>query len=221
MKTTLRILAALSLVPLLVFGQTSQVTLTLFSGMQHLIRYDYEGSSSARSLANTIGNQVPPGSTFIRFDRAQQAYLPAVTLDTSGSWGPAGTSELARGVAYWLGIPPIDGIWVTTGQYFVTLSGDVPTSHLSMVCSPGWNAVGYPYPVARHFTNTQYAKSAPNSSQMIIFDVSSQTFGAPSAKSKVAGWSMPASTTVLVEGQGYFLKSGSALATNLVEPKPY
>lgn len=221
MNTVHRVLFMALLGPVLAFSQTSQVTLTLYSGKQHLIRYDYDGSSSARSLANTIGTQVPPGSTFIRFDPLNQVYLPAVTLDTSGSWGPAGTTALERGVAYWLGLPPVDGLWVTTGRYYVTLSGDVPVSNLTMACRPKWNALGYPYPVDRHFTNTQYAKSAPLGSQMILWDTSTQTFTAPSGKSKIAGWIAPASTTVLAVGQGYFLTNPNAVSTNIVEPKPY
>ena len=89
-----------------------------------------------------------------------------------------------------------------------------------MVCRPKWNAVGYPYPLDRHFTNTQYAKTAPNGSQMILWDTSTQTF-IPSSKSKIAGWTAPASTAVLAVGQGSFLMTPNAVSTNLVEPKPY
>jgi hypothetical protein len=205
----------------LVLAQMSQVTLVLYSGQQHLIRYDYDGSSAARSLANVIGSQVPPGSTFIEFDPVAQAYRPAITRDTEGSWGPRGTTVLQRGTAYWLGIPPVDGIWVLTNSYTVTLTGDVPVSNLTMVCKPLWGAVGYPYPVDRLFTNTQYAKIVANGSQMILWDASSQTFLPPASKTKIAGWTAPASTSVLTAGQGYFLRSASAAATNIVETKPY
>lgn len=197
-------------------AQESSVVMSLVTNRQYLIRNDFIGPDSAMSLATLISNQVPPGSQFIRFDASRQAYLPTITRDRSGSWGPAGTTVLVRGEAYWLRIPPMGGL-VTSSQYQVTLTGTIPVSDTVVTSVPLFNAAGYPYPVSRQWTNTQYAKSLPNSSQLRTWNTTNQDFF--TATKGIHGWS--SSTLILSPGQGFFVYRNSASPSNFTEAVPY
>lgn len=217
-----RLLSLLILTTLLAastaMAQTSQVTLLLQSGAQHLLRNDYDGPPNSVCLSNLIGGQVPPGSQCIRFDPVTQGYQPAISRDRDGSWGPAGTTVLARGAAFWLRIPPQGGL-VVSSQYEVTFSGNVPTSSFLVTSYPQGNAVGYPYPSSALWTNTQYAKSSPAGSQLMVWNPTNQTFGGY-LRTGPGGWSLAASV-VLPPGRGCFVFRNSSASTNFIEPKPY
>lgn len=197
-------------------AQTSQVTVMLLSGTQHLLRNDYEGTPNSLCLSNLIGGQVPPGSQFMWFDESLQQYRPTVTRVLDGGWGPAGTTVLTRGKAFWIRIPPLGGL-VASSQYAVTFSGDIPTNATTVHLDPGYNAYGYPFPVTQYWTNTQVAKSVPSSSMLLVWQPTMFTFqGYPKTRS---GWSAGALT--LTPGQGVFVALSSVVATNILEPRPY
>ena len=200
-------------------AQTSQVTLVLNSGQQHLIRNDYEGSPSNMSLAVMIGNQVPPGSQFIQFDTNTQAYLPTITQDRYGSWGPAGTTVLSRGVAYWLRIPSQGGL-VSNSAYEVMLSGTIPGSDTTIQVSTNYNAFGYPYPVDCIWTNTALAVACPNGSYVYFWYPENNTFMGSMKSTKGTGWP-PIAGVTLEAGRGYFLRPVGSNAVSVVEPLPY
>ena len=200
-------------------AQLTQVTLVLNSGQQHLIRNDYDGTPSEMSLANVISNQVPPGSQFIRFDSGTQAYLPTITQDRYGSWGPGGTTVLSRGVAYWLCIPPQGGL-VSNSSYEVTLSGTIPSAATTVVASTNYNAMGYPYPVDCIWSNTALAVASPNGSVVYFWNSEYTTFYTGQKSTKGTGWP-PAVGGTLEAGLGFFLKSAGADAVSVVERLPY
>lgn len=200
-------------------AQLSQVTLVLNSGQQHLIRNDYDGTPSEMSLANLIGTQVPPGSQFIRFDPVAQAYLPTITRDRYGSWGPAGTTVLARGVAYWLNIPPQGGL-VSNSSYSVTLSGTIPSVATTVVATTNYNAMGYPYPADCIWSNTALAVASPNGSYVYFWNPEYTTFYQGMKSTKGTGWP-PTVGGTLEAGLGFFLKSAGTNVVSVVEPLPY
>ena len=216
MKALPLVLLVMGMTSSLAVAQESEVTLTILSGNMQLIRNDFVGPPSTMCLSNLIGGQVPPGSQFIRFDAQRQTYLPAITRDREGSWGPGGTTVLARGAAYWLCIPPQGGL-VTNVQYQVTLTGDIPSSSTSMSCVPRYNAVCYPYPVTRAWTNTQFAKICPSGSSMGLWNPLTKVFDVSMRGTRA--WS-PANTTVL-PGQGFFVSFNGAAPTNFTESLPY
>jgi hypothetical protein len=200
--------------------QTGQTTLVLQSGKQHLICYDFMGSPSIMTLNAVIGQQVPPGSQFIRMDVANQAYFPTATLDREGSWGPAGyTTFLMRGVAYWLRIPPQGG-WVTSNQYSVTLTGNIPTYATTLTAAPDGRVspLGYPYPVDKLWGTTALSTAALINSSVYFWDVSNQVFygGTKSAK----GWSSAQSNRLVKAGEGFFFRNSSANELSVIEPLP-
>ena len=198
-------------------AQMSQVTLVLNSGQQHLIRNDYEGTPGEMSLANLIGNQVPPGSQFIRFDSGAQAYLPTITQDRYGSWGPAGTTVLSRGVAYWLNIPPQGGL-VSNSSYEVTLSGTIPSAATTIEAITNYNAMGFPYPADCIWSNTALAVASPNGSYVYFWNSEYTTFYGGQKTTK--GWP-PSVGGALEAGVGYFLKTAGTSVVSVVEPLPY
>ena len=215
-----RLLSLLILTTLLAastaMAQTSQVTLLLQSGTQHLLRNDYEGPPNSLCLSNLIGGQVPPGSQFLWYEEAPPRYRPSVTRVLDGGWGPAGTTVLTRGKAFWIRIPPQGGL-VASSQYAVTFSGEIPTNATTVHLEPGYNTYGYPYPVNQYWTNTQVAKSLPNGSMLMVWQSGMLTFqGYPKTR---GGWS--GGPPVLTPGQGVFVSLGSAVATNILEPRPY
>ena len=196
-----------------------QTTLILNSGMQHLIRYDYEFPESSRTLNALIGQQVPPGSQFITMDVANQVYWPTITQDREGSWGPRGTTTLARGVAYWLRIPPVGGL-VTSNQYVVTMSGTTPTTNTTQTVQPSViNPLGYPYPVDRAWTSTAMATAIPNLSMVWFWDSAGGGL-TMSQKSAKGAWMGLALTKQLQTGEGYFLQIPGSTPLNVVEPLP-
>lgn len=213
--------------PLLVLGmilgihawaETGAVTLQLGSGREHLIRYDFDGAPANQTLENLIGQQVPPGSQFIAMDVANQAYWPTITQDSSGSWGPRGTSTLSRGVAYWLRIPPVGG-FVTSNQYVVTLTGDVPTEATTITAAGNgkFSPLGYPYPVDSVFGRTALAAAAPMGSTVYFWTGASLSGGTKGSK----GWAAAQSNQLVRPGEGFFLKTPSGSADlNVVEPLP-
>mgnify|MGYP001313683036 CR=1 FL=1 len=216
MKALPLVLLVMGMTSSLAVAQVSQVTLTMSSSNQYLIRNDFIGSDESMALATLIGGQVPPGSQFIRFDAGQQAYLPTITRDRSGSWGPGGTTVLERGVAYWLRIPPQGGL-VVSSHYQVTLSGTIPAAATTVPVRPQANPIGYPYPVTQYWTNTQLAKSCPQGSSVSFWDPISRIFS--TAARGTRAW-VPA-TNKATAGQGYFVNFKSLVPTNIVEPLPY
>ena len=221
--TPKRMLLSIGLVVLFAWlpasAQLPQVTLVLNSGQQHLIRNDYDGTASEMSLANLIGNQVPPGSQFIRFDSGTQAYLPTITQDRFGSWGPAGTTVLSRGVAYWLCIPPQGGL-VSNSSYEVTLSGTTPSAATTIEAITNYNAMGYPYPVDCIWSNTALAVACPNGSYVYFWNSEYTTFYGGQKSTKGTGWP-PAVGGALEAGIGFFLKPFGTNVVSVVEPLPY
>ena len=201
-------------------AQMEQVTLDLNSGQQHLIRNDYEGAASNMSLAVLIGNQVPPGSQFIQFDTNAQAYLPTITQDRYGSWGPAGTTVLARGVAYWLRIPPQGGV-VASNQYHVTLAGTIPAGDTTITVSSNFNALGYPYPVDGIWGQTALAATCPNGSYVYFWDTTLQYFSSGVKSTKDGAWPPYMATKSLQAGEGFFFRLVGTNVLNVVEPLPY
>lgn len=201
-------------------GNMGQTTLVLKSGMQHLIRYDYEFPAASRTLNALIGQQVPPGSQFIYMDVANQAYWPTITLDRQGSWGPRGTTTLARGVSYFLRIPPQGGL-VASNQYSVTLAGYVPTTPATLTAAGNGfvSPLGYPYPTNKLFGQTALSAAAPANSMVFFWDPTNRYFTA-GAKS-LKGW-MPAQANYTIQsGEGFFFKTPSGGAElNVVEPLP-
>lgn len=199
---------------------TGQTTLVLNSGKQHLIRYDYEVPASSRTLNALIGQQVPPGSQFISMDVVNQAYWPTITLDREGSWGPRGTTTLARGVAYWLRIPPQGGL-VTSNQYAVTLAGTVPTTEKTLTAAGNGfiSPLGYPYPQDKLFGQTALSAAAPANSTVYFWDPTNMYFMAGTKSLK--GW-MPAQANYTIKsGEGFFFKTPPGGAElNVVEPLP-
>lgn len=216
MKVRLSILLMMAMASSLALAQSSQVTITIGSGNMQLIRNDFIGPSSSMCLSNLIGGQVPPGSQFVSFDSSRQLYFPAITRDREGSWGPRGTTVLARGVAYWLGIPPQGGL-VTSSQYQVTLTGDIPSSSTAMSCVPNINAAGYPYPVATTWTNTQFAKTCRSGAWIGLWNPATKGFDFSMRGAR--SWS-PATMTVQ-PGQGFFVNYSGATPTNFTESLPY
>lgn len=201
------------------YAQTSQVTLVLNSGQQHLIRNDYDGAASNMSLASLIGSQVPPGSQFIQFDADTQAYLPTITQDRYGSWGPAGTAVLFRGVAYWLRIPPQGGL-VASNQYHVTFTGTVPASDTTITVSSNFNALGYPYPVDGIWGQTALAATCPNGSYVYFWDTTLQYFSSGVKSTKDGAWPPYMATKSLQAGEGFFFRLVGTNVLNVVELLP-
>lgn len=199
---------------------TGQTKLILTSGQQHLIRYDYDAPASSRTLNALIGQQVPPGSQFISMDVANQAYRPTITLDREGSWGPRGTTTLARGVAYFLRIPPPGGL-VASNQYSVTLTGTTPTEATTITAAGNGfvSPLGYPYPVDRQWSATALFAAAPMGSTVYFWDSQQQFFAGGQKGAK--GW-MPAQANYTIKsGEGFFFTTPPGGAElNIVEPLP-
>jgi len=192
-------------------AQSTSLVLTLNSGQRALFRYAFDGGT----VATTIGSQVPPGSQLIAFNGATQ-YQPTITRDRDGWWGPRGTTALARGNAYWLYIPPVGGL-VVSSQYTLTFSGALATGPFTLTNAFGYNGVGYPYPVDYFWTNSQCAKSARNNSTLSLWDQPSQSF-VGSFKNSRGVWSGVAVTAVVKAVHGVVLFSTGS--TVYVETNP-
>lgn len=199
------------------------VKLTLKTNNLYLIRNDFVGLNAPIALSNAIGRQVPPGSQFLRFNEGTQTYLPTLTQAGSGSWGPGGSNILVRGQAYWIRMPAFNGGTVNSNEYQLFLMGEVPdsitapTTSLSTVT--GLNIDGYPYPTDARWTNTQYAKSVPAGTQLLIWNETNQTYNATLTKAGSGSWGPVGNALVIKPGQGFFVRATNVVAFG--EAKPY
>jgi hypothetical protein len=210
------------------FAQSNQVLsrnavgyekFTVTTNKLYLLRNDFVGLGKSMSISNAIGDQLPANSQVILWDDSNQTYRAAINYTTLSKWGQRGTTELYRGMAFFIRTPAS----APSNTYDVYIMGEVPdrftASNTPMTSVLGLNPDGIPYPVSDKWTNSQYAKSLPNNSQLIIWNEANQTYNAAINKTALSGWGTIGNATVINPGQGFFVRSTNTVSFN--EPKPY
>jgi hypothetical protein len=186
----------------------------------YLFRNDFVGLTGPMTIANTISNQVPTGSTITFWDDVLQQFKAPITRQVGISWGGPGTNQLPRGMCFFLRVPSNS---VPT-NFSVYIMGEVPDSTTAPTTTlfsvTGYNFDGYPYPVSQKWTNTQYAKTLTIGSQIIAWNSSNQVYGAPITKSPGINWGGPGNALVIDPGTGFLIKNTNTMAT-VNEAKPY
>ncbi len=157
-----------------------------------------EGLDGA-TIADLVGEQLPVGSNAILWNRETKSYVFGGR--TRSGWSM--TNVILRGDAFWLR-PAAD-----TGPHTVTFMGEVPAAY-NMAQETvvdniqGTDAVGYAYPVDIIWTNTTLAQVVPTGSNLIIWDLDSQSYTFY-GKTR-SGWSTPPSFEIKA-GQGFWIRS--------------
>jgi hypothetical protein len=185
----------------------------------YLVRNDYEGLTSPRTIASALSNQVPLNSQVILWDDEAQQYKPAYSRSAFG-WGTPGTNVLYRGMGFWLRMPAL----ATPSNVTVLLTGEIPDATTAptttLTAVPGYNVDGYPYPAQIKWTNTQYAQSLPVNSEITGWDSTNQVWMASIAKS-AAGWGATGNAMVVESGSGFLIRSLENTNVVIAEAKPY
>lgn len=181
------------------------------------------GFSVLQNTFETMGAPIAISNTFASLPNNSRVYLwngssyQTFSKNFLGVWS-GGSNTLNRGSALWVEIPASVG----TNTYDVFMMGEVPdsvTAPATLVgAGPGFSFVGFPYPVATAWSNTEFAVSAPNNSKLHVWNGSSyQSF----SKNFLGSWGAGASY-VLSPGQGFWLEYPiSASSTNISVTKPY
>jgi len=193
-----------------VSGERGKLTLT---------RFDFEdmyGAPDGSTVADLIGEQVPPNSLVYLWNRSAANYTVVSRL-SRGGWSGGGTNRVARGEGFWIRVPAD----APSNHYPVYLFGAVPDRYTAPTTTiaglSGQNLLGYPYPVPMKWTNTDLAKKVGDSALIYLWDQTNQIYEIYS-KSTRSGWSA-AGNVVMNPGQGFWLRDTNIV--NWVEVKPY
>lgn len=182
----------------------------------HLIRNDFVGLNAPIAISNALAS-MPINTQVILWDRALQIYKPAIIRSAFG-WGVAGSNRLNRGESFFLRTPNVATNVPTIPLY---LMGEVPDKFTaptsSFITAVGLGFEGYPYPVQRSWTNTALAASLPINSQILIWNVTNQTYNSAIIKSAF-GWGAAGNALVLQPGQGFVVRTTNALSYSEVKP---
>ncbi len=224
MKKTLVIALGLAILGGNTFAQTNQVLSRNAVGYVKadalkdkfvMLTHNFKDLNGAPVTAtNLIGNQVPNSSSIILWDPGAQAYRFETRV--AGAWDP-GTNPIPPGRGFWLRIPPS----AASNTYRVYLMGEVPdkltlpTNVATIV--PGFNMVGFPYPITIPFTSSVLAINGKNTDSAIFWDPTGQAYY---FETRVAGAWDPG-TNVLQPGQGFWYRSTRTTNMTWTQSKPY
>jgi hypothetical protein len=203
------------------FGQVTQVVsrnavgyvkVPAQKGKFHMLRYDFLAVDGTDvTISELLGDQVPSGSSVFKFDKQNQIYVGENKLPFG--WVP-GTNTFEPGEGFWLKVADA----AVSNVYNVFLMGEVPdrftqpTGVVDVVSA--FNMLGYPFPVAVEWTNTQIAKNGSSGDSAFFFDPDA---GYTAENRLPFGW-VPGST-ILEPGDGFWYKT--SVGQTWEEPKPY
>ncbi len=219
MKKTTAILLGTLIASSAAFAQSNVLSRNAVGYIKHSFG---SGFSVIQNTFESMGAPIAISNTFATLPNSSKIHLwngssyQTITKNFLG-WGAAGSNTLDRGSAVWVELP----LSVGTNLYDVYIMGEVPDSTTAPItevgATPGFNFVGFPYPVATAWSNTSFAAASPNSSKLHVWNGSGyQTF-----TKNFLGWGAGAAY-VLEPGQGFWLEwPSSAVSTNLNVTKPY
>jgi hypothetical protein len=226
MKKSLVLAAGLAILATSSFAQTQVLSRNavgyvkvdlLATNKLHLVRNDFEPLNGPIAISNTLAS-LPAGSQVLIWDDANQIYLAPI-IKTAFGWGPGGTNLLRRGQAYFIRTANNS---TNVPSYPLYLMGEVPDKNTApsstLSVAMGLNMDGYSYPVVQKWTNTQYSKSLPAGSQIIIWDNATQQYLAPIIKTAF-GWGPSGNALTINPGQGFFVRATNSFVFS--ETKPY
>lgn len=183
----------------------------------HLIRNDFIGLDAPIAISNTFA-ALPVNTEIIFWNKSSQSYRSPIGKTAFG-WGSAGSNILPRGESFFLRTPSSA---TNTAQYSVYLMGEVPDQITSPTSThsiaAGIGLEGYAYPVATSWTNTALAKALPVNSEIIVWNNAAQSYNAAIGKTAF-GWGASGNALILQPGQGFVVRSPSAV--NAEQAKPY
>ena len=231
MKRMLSIVAGALVLGSLSYGQTTNVysqnavgyvKITLpADGQFVLVRNDFmtlDGSPS--TIASIIGEQVEGGTTVFKWDRANSQYvLPAATLvDFLGTKTWNNDQPVERGDA--LFIQNAAG----AAEAEIYLLGEVPGANNgaeTTLVADSFGFVGYPYPSAVNWEESEIANQAPVGSTLFQWDPATQGYVVPGpSKIDFLGTISWSGSPTIQPGEAFFLdtQGGTPSAT---ETKQY
>ncbi|MCO6400105.1 MAG: hypothetical protein J5I99_02600 [Verrucomicrobia bacterium] len=227
MKSKLAVLVGALLLAGSAYAQTNQVLSVnavgyvkvdlIATNKLHLLANNFEPLNGPIAISNTFAS-LPPGTSVILWDKAAQAYKPAINRSVFG-WPVAGSNQLIRGESIFLRTA---GASTNVSTYPVYLMGEVPDSDTAptstYASAAGITFVGLPYPVQTWWTNTALSMALPAGSSLYVWDSAAQGYS-PSMSKSVFGWSAAAKALVLQPGQGFFVVTTNVV--NYSEVKPY
>lgn len=197
------------------------VKLTIPKGGLALARLDFESldPSVIANARNLIGDQLPTDSAVFIWDVATSQYIPETKGSRSG-W-PNSENSLDRGTAFWIQVPDT----AAEESYDVYLMGEVPGANNNSETNTiegieGIDALGYAYPAAIDWTNTQLSALLPSGSTIFIWDIATQAY-LPFNKGARSGWGATGNALVLDPGTSFWVDVGDDSIIDWTEVKPY
>jgi hypothetical protein len=172
---------------------------------------DFESLDAASLYVDdVIGDQLPDDSIVYIWNAASNKY-DIESKAARGGWTP-NSYPIEPGAGIWLEVPSS----AASNQYDVYLMGEVPSETNWVVTVPSnLNCVGYTYPVATLWTNTELAKNLPTDSLIYLWDGTNYDIYSKAAR---GGWST-AADLVIEPGVGFWVDNrGSALDWDIVKP---
>jgi len=168
------------------------------------------------TLEDILGDQLPVNSAVFVWNGTGYE-----TATRAAFFGWSENILVPRGKAFFVQVaasPP--------GDVTFALTGEVPEAHngggTTTVSVAGISATTYPYPAEIEFGATKSAQDAPVNASVFFWNVSTQSYDAPTTKAVFSGWG-DAETRVIEVGEGYFLDLTASTPDNMSsdEVEPY
>ena len=153
----------------------------------------------------SVAQETEQGSVVYFWDAVSQTW-GAGTKGTKGWQAAESNRVIAAGEGFFLKGAP------ASGDYEVTITGEVPADDPIARAIPGGSALGTmanPYPVDFTFGESDLAANATQGSIVYFWDVGSQTWGAGAKGPK--GWQAAESNRVVQAGEGFFLREAAGV----------
>ena len=231
MKKILGIACAVAMAAPLAFGQASVFSQNAVGyvrvkvpaqGELNLVRQDFLplDPSVPPNMLNLVGDQLPTGSNAFIWDSTANEGLGGYIFEQKsarGGWGNG--TEIAPGQAFWLQTPAAD-----PNDYFVYLMGEVPganndSEEVTIAGVAGFDAVGYGFPAAIAFGDTDLAEKLPTNSNVFFWNVETQGYQFFQKQAR-GGWPNDALDFVIEPGTSFWVENVGA-PIDWVESKPY
>jgi len=195
------------------------VKITVRSNSLFVARNDFNGLTSALAISNAIGDQLPPNSQILLWNKSIQSWRPPI-IKTAFGWGSAGSNVLSRGDSFFIKLPKS----VPSNSYQVFFMGEVPDRNTTEGTGttfnifPGLNLNADSYPVSRKWTSTVMSAKLPPNSQILVWNETNQSYNAPIIKTAF-GWGTSGNALTIDPGVGYWIRATGTVSFS--ETKPY
>jgi hypothetical protein len=220
--------AALAQEPVLSRNAVGYVKVETVPDEFFMVRNDFLPMSGDPIPSVVLGEGLPVGTQVYSFDSASQTYnistlqesFDFVNFVTVTNWSDD-TLDLSAGKGFW--IKPGS---TTSSNVFVYFMGEVPSdSSATNLLQPGFNLVGFNYPVSIAWTSTALASSADLGDQIYTFSGGNYTISTYQESfdfisfTTVTNWS---DTNINLEpGQAFWYYSTTQKSVNEAKPYPW